>query len=82
MHNMNAVFAAIITDAKIRRDTIAYSGGWGDGGSQLLLDQVKFFKYGRDKVFPPEWQTYLDQVTREQDPEYVEYQRLQKKFGK
>ena len=78
---IDKVISRIIADAEKRRRNAGLGGEWGDGGARALLEEVKFFNYGRnyeaDKAIPPEWKFYEMEV----DPEYEEFQRLKKKFG-
>lgn len=78
---LNQVMGLVLKEAATRRDNAAYSGEWNDGGASALEDQVKFYRYGIEGRIPPEWKKYADQATREDDPEWAEYQRLRKKFG-
>ena len=39
--------------------------------------QLKFYRYGMQKVVPEEWKF----ITVKLDPEWKEYERLKKKFG-
>ena len=75
------VFLIIEKEAETRNLNAAYGGSHGDGGASILRDQVKFYKYGRDGLIPPEWEPYIRQAERERDPEYAELMRLKKKFG-
>ncbi|RZK44592.1 MAG: hypothetical protein EOO61_03295 [Hymenobacter sp.] len=76
-----AVFLAIERDAETRALNAAYNGSYNDGGASVLKEQIRFYKYGRDNKFPPEWESYRRQVDRESDPEWAELMRLKRKFG-
>jgi len=76
------VFLIIEREAEARYNKAAYGGSMDDDGAKSLRDQVKFYKYGREGLVPPEWEIYVKQAQRESDPEYAELMRLKKKFGK
>ena len=76
-----AVFLAIERDAAQKYINAGMSGSNGDGGASVLREQVKYYKYGRDGILPPEWEPYQLQALRESDPDWAELQRLKKKFG-
>ena len=63
-------------DARRRRD----DAGWDDGDGERLEEQLRFFQYGRVGAFPPEWSAYMEQATRESDPDYARYLELRRKF--
>ena len=91
-----ALFKKIREDAAQRKTDAGYGGEWGDRGAADLLDQMKYFEYGATHTIPPQWKKYADQVQKDldnvakefqealnqQDPEYAEWERLQKKFKK
>lgn len=76
--DMHALQRLVEADAETRRENAAMGGHTHDGGASRLLEQVKFFNYGKAGTVPPEWGKYV----KELDPEWLEYQRLQAKFGK
>ena len=78
---LGQVMDLVLKEAATRRNTAAHNGEWSDGGASTLEAQVKFYRYGREGRVPPEWKEYAAQATREDDPEWAEYQRLRKKFG-
>ena len=77
---MDKVFSMILKDAEDRATSAGYSGSWGDGGAEVLRNQVRFYQCGMNGTLPSEWEKYFDQVVRESDSEYAEYLRLKKKF--
>lgn len=66
--------------AKLRNDA-GYSGRMDDGGASTLLSNLEFWLAGLQEQIPEAFQEYADEITREADPEWAEYQRLQKKFS-
>lgn len=78
--NFDKVIARILAEAQSAETNAGMGGRYDDGGASRLKDQVKFFKYGLICQMPPEWKEHADQITKEEDPEYTEYIRLQKKF--
>lgn len=77
---MEKIFTIITQEANKRRGT-GCSGRTDDVDAVLLETQVRFYKLGMEGQLPAEWQSYFDQATREEDPEYATYLRLKKKFG-
>lgn len=71
------IFELIKKDAEQRRTDAGYGGEWGDRGASDLLKAVEIYKHGMNGTIPPEWEHYTDKL----DHEYVEYERLKKKFG-
>ncbi len=82
MPDIEAIMAKVLAEAHQARENAGYSGSWGDGGAGVMEAQVQFYRYGRDGVIPPEWQKYAEEVRKEADPEYAQYQRLKNKFEK
>jgi hypothetical protein len=76
--NVDELIKLVLKDANKKREDAAYGGQHHDGGASMIETQVKFYNYGRAGKVPPEWKGLESQL----DPEYAEYQRLQKKFGK
>lgn len=76
--NVDDLLKVILKDADERRSNAAYGGSHHDGGASAIEAQVKFYNYGRTGQIPPEWDQYMKKL----DPEYQEFLRLQKKFGK
>lgn len=76
-----AVFLAIEREVESRALNAGYNGSYSDGGASVLREQVKYYKYGRDGILPPEWEPYQLQALRESDPDWAELMRLKKKFG-
>lgn len=75
--SIDQLIAAVLNDAKDRREAAGFAGEWSDRGATDLETQVRFYNYGRQGTIPPEWVKYQ----KEFDPEYNEYLRLKKKFG-
>jgi len=66
-----------------REDMVAiYNGADSSAGAHRMRDQVKFYEYGQKGTVPPKWQEIADQVSKEADLEWGEYQRLKNKFEK
>lgn len=78
---INAVLRKALADAEDMRQGAGYSGSYTDGGAGSLENAVKYYRLGQQGVIPEEWKKYAEQVKREADPEWLELQRLQKKFG-
>jgi len=71
-------------------DSAGHNGAMTDYGASALLSRFEFFRAGimcaynkecieltdKDFVVPTEWEKYFIS----EDPEYIEYQRLKKKF--
>jgi len=79
--DIEKVIAAVLAEARKVREDAGYGGRMDDGGASKLEDQVNYYRYGMTRTLPPDWGTFAEQVEREEDPEYAEYLRLQKKFG-
>ena len=78
-HNpdIDRVIDLVHQDAKRMAENAGYSGAMNDGGASVLENQVRFYLMGRSGEMPDEWKQYANKL----DPEYAEWQRLQKKFG-
>lgn len=76
--NVDELIKIVLKDADKKQDDAGYGGHHHDGGAAHQRDCVKFYNYGRAGKIPPDW----DQYTKQLDPEYQEFLRLQKKFGK
>lgn len=55
----------------------AHSGSMYDYGASSMREQVRFYRLGQRNELPKEWEHYRHKL----DPEWQEFQRLQKKFG-
>lgn len=75
---LEKIMSLVTAAAEAARYDAGMGGRYDDGGASRLDDQVKFFRYGLNAQLPPEWEKYKTTL----DPEYNEYIRLQKKFGK
>jgi hypothetical protein len=69
-----------LTTAKCRRENAGQNGAWGDGGAGELEKQVTVFLAGLDGKLPEHWLHFAKLLGTENDPEYILYQRLKKKF--
>jgi uncharacterized protein YihD (DUF1040 family) len=78
--DVEKLFPIVEAHARQLRDDAGYSGAMNDGGAGIVLAQLKFYKYGRDRVIPPEWSQYAKDYARSVDPDYSEYLRLKEKF--
>lgn len=67
-------------DAERRRTNAAYDGAMHDGGARSILDTVEAWLCGLEGRVPQSLEAYRKMAQREADPEWAEYQRLQKKF--
>lgn len=82
---LDKVIELRLADAESARLSAAYGGAYHDGGSGNLLNQVKFFNYGRNGTFPPEWNETLKKAKKillqeENSVEYRKFLELKKKF--
>ena len=82
---INAIIAAVTSEAGEKELSAGYNGARGDYGSSAMQEKLKAFidgynfaKTGKTEVYSEITQQYKN----EQDAEYKEYQRLIKKFGK
>jgi hypothetical protein len=82
MDSIEAVKARVLKKADAQEMNAAYSGAHHDGGARRMRDQVKFYEYGQKGMVPPEWEEIAEQVSKEADSEWGEYQRLKNKFEK
>lgn len=79
------IMKSVTTSAhNVRRDA-GYGGRMDDGGAANMeerlkywLDGINFAETGHTIVY----QSTLQRIEKEADPEYVEFKRLQEKFGK
>lgn len=75
--DLDRLFDAIDKEADRRELNAAHAGERGDYGASKLREQVRFFRLGMKGEIPTEWEKYEKLL----DPEYAEWQRLNKKFG-
>ena len=74
-------FLEFLTNSAIKaRDSAALSGEWGDGGASRVLEQISIYKAGQYNQLPPEWEGHLKEFNKENDPDYLVYLELKKKF--
>jgi hypothetical protein len=59
-----------------------YSGSMNDFGARALREQIECWLAGQKGEVPALWNEFLKSYSRETDPEYADYLRLQRKFGK
>jgi hypothetical protein len=78
--HIEQIIQRVLAEARDVKTAAAYNGNMTDGGADVLEAQVRFYRYGRNGVVPPEWQKYADQVRKEADPEYEQYKKLKMKF--
>ena len=52
-----------------------------DNGAGRLEDAIIAFCAGIGGYIPIQWELYWEEFNKKSDPEYLEYQRLKKKFG-
>ena len=57
-----------------------FSGAHHDGGARALIERLKAWCDGLDGQLPDDFQQDCVAIQKEEDPEYEEYLRLQKKF--
>lgn len=74
---INALIAKVQGFATERREAAGYDGSWNDNGAGRMERDIEFYRAGMEGRIPQDWLVY--EITL--DPEYVEYQRLKKKFG-
>lgn len=66
--------------AEQKRVDAGFSGSWSDNGAHTLEDYLNCWQAGLRGEVPQVLSGYYESFKREQDPEYQEYLRLQKKF--
>jgi hypothetical protein len=57
------------------------SGLHHDGGAGRLLAMLGAWQDGLAQKVPEEFKVFVNQIEREEDPEYPDYLRLKEKFG-
>ncbi len=78
----NAIVAFLLKKAEAMAYDAGMSGSMGDNGAKTLRDQITCWVAGLRGETPDCWEEYIQEYNRENDPDYAEYQRLMKKFGK
>jgi len=63
-------------------DNAAHAGSHNDGGASRMRDLVAAYNCGRYGNVPEWLKPHVVEAARREDPEYTEFVRLQKKFGK
>lgn len=77
------LLAYILQYAQMKRSDAGYSGAQDDFGARAVEAQVEVFIAGViERKLPNTWKQYGDMLAKSFDPEYLEYLRLQEKFGK
>lgn len=79
---IRAIAAKVKADAAQKRESAGWGGRMDDGGAGHLLSMLEVWQAGLRGEIPPVFQEYAEQAEKESDPEWAEFQRLQKKFGK
>lgn len=85
--NLEAIAEVVATEAATRRLSAGYSGSHDDGGASRQMDKLKGYLDGvvtglSGVVSANSPYNYLlEQIRREQDPEYQKYLELKAKFG-
>jgi hypothetical protein len=75
------LIAYILHYAQMLRADAGYGGSMSDGGASRMEDEVDVFISGVIECRLPEsWEKYNTMLQQNNDPEYVEYLRLKKKF--
>lgn len=77
---VDAIITLVLKEVDEREKAAGYSGSWSDNGSQYTRDMVEYYRMGQAGMIPPEWEKFVNQVKKNEDPEYQEFLRLQKKF--
>lgn len=72
-------------DESLRKKELeALGGGMGDGGYGITSMQISTFydgiRFAEEGEFPEWLKPYIKKAEAQVDPEWAEYQRLQKKF--
>ena len=75
------ITAKVSAEAERLRDIAGASGAMDDGGAGSLESDLEMWLCGLRGDVPACWETDVQQIRNEQDPEWEEYQRLQKKFS-
>lgn len=78
---MNEVISHVRKFAQEQRK-ISYAAGGNDHEAAYLETQAAFFECGLLGVIPNSWKGFVEQIVRDNDPEYAEFLRLKKKFEK
>lgn len=80
---VDKVISLILREAQDRRDDAGFSGSHSDGGASRLENEVAMWRMGRDGVFPPEWEKYVEKAEKlfrieaaRKDPGYKDYERI------
>ena len=71
-----------LNKAAVTRRNAGLSGMQHDGGASIMEREWELFLTGFNRQpLPERFDKHIQEFEREQDPEYVEYLRLQEKFG-
>jgi hypothetical protein len=78
--DMAELLYTLLEQAAQKALNAGYSGEKHDGGAGRLVGQVEMFVHGWFKLIPRDWTLLQGRLKAQKDPEWVEYQRLKKKF--
>ena len=59
-----------------------WSGALNDGGCKEMKARINSYICGREGKIPDWLEPYIKEAKSQEDPEYLEYQRLKAKFEK
>lgn len=82
---INEIKKSVTESASKARDDAGFSGSWGDGGAHQMEEKLKWWLDGIQFAESGETSVYgamIKRIEEESDPEFVEFKRLQEKFGK
>lgn len=72
----------VVEVADRKRQGAAFAGAWHDGGSNALMDRLKYWKQGLNNEIPADFLEYVDEYSKQKDPEWETYMKLKEKFEK
>lgn len=79
--NVHRVVKFMRAKAQLYRDNAGYSGAMHDGGAARLEEAIEAFLHGYfRKSWPQKWFKDIEEMSKNDDPEYKEYLRLKDKF--
>lgn len=58
----------------------AYDGAMHDGGASRMRSEAIAYEAGLKRIVPPFLEPFVKEVNREEDPEYVKFLELKKRF--
>jgi hypothetical protein len=77
---IDKIAAKIRAKAEELRISAGYGGYSGDNGAGMLLSNLEMWLDGIRGEIPKSFKQYMDDVQKESDPEWDEYQCMKKKF--